>query len=133
VYAFDALKKQRLPWIRKLFLGHSVLAVSIVSVIGGGTYTTGQAVRYLLKRNFSKSTYYSLGSVAALGVLAAFNSIPPFTFTPYLSNDSLLGDIIPAWYFIRKELKKLKGHQMKSFAELDTLENEPSIIVISMQ
>ena len=127
------VEKKRLPLIRKLFLGHSALAVSILSVIGSGTYTTGQTVRHLLKRNFSKSAYYSLGSLTALAALAAINSIPPFTFNPYLSNDSLLGDIVPAWHLTRKELKKLKAHQMKNFAEVDKLDNAPCITVISME
>ena len=127
------LEEKRLPLIRKLFLGHSALAVSILSAMGSGTYTTGQAVRHLVKQNFSKSAYYSLGSVAALAVLAAINSIPPFTFRPYLSNDSLLGDIVPAWHFTRKKLKKLKAHQMKNFAELDKIDDAPCITVISME
>jgi len=125
------IEEKRVPLIRKLFLGHSALAVSILSVMGSGTYTTGQAVRHILKQNFSKSAYYSLGSLAALAALAAFNSIPPHN--RYLSQDSLVEDIVPAWRFSRQELKKLKANQTKNFAKLDKLDNAPCVTVISMK
>jgi hypothetical protein len=134
------LEEKRFPLIRKLFLLQSTRLVGLLSVMGGGTYATGQAVRHLLKKNFAKSGYYSLGSLAGLALLAAYVHITPqgprsIWYNPQDSfwvTDSF-GSILPAWYLTRKELKRIKVNQQKNFSELEKLDDAPCITVISME
>lgn len=126
------LEENHLPFLHKLILVRSACAVTILSALAGETYTTGQVLNHLIKKIFSTSAYYAAGSVAALATLAAFNSIPPFK-SRYFSQDSLLGDIIPVWYYSQKELRPLQTEQKKNFAESDDLDNAPGIDVISIE